>query len=228
MNTQAQLLAEKLASLLQQKADPAKAPAMEAYLRHQFRFFGISSPDRREVIASLKPLMKKLDPESASQFVKCCWEHPNREMQYAGMELFSLFATNTDADPIATCELLITHKSWWDTVDYLAPNLAGGWFKAHPEEIIPITGRWMDSGNVWLQRSCLLFQLKFKDKLDFELLSSFIVRLRTHPDFFIRKAIGWSLRSYARQNSEAVKQFVDATPLHPLSRREALKHLVSD
>ncbi|PKP19846.1 MAG: DNA alkylation repair protein, partial [Bacteroidetes bacterium HGW-Bacteroidetes-22] len=85
-----------------------------------------------------------------------------------------------------------------------------------------------DSGHLWLQRSCLLFQLKHKDKLDFELLRSFITRLNTHPDFFIRKAIGWSLRSYARQNPEGVKQFVASTALSNLSRREALKHLADN
>lgn len=228
MNSQAQTLADQLASLLDRKANPAKAPAMEAYLRHQFRFFGVSSPDRREVIASLKPLLKKLDAETVARFVKLCWEHPNREMQYGGMELFALFATNPGASVIDTCEWIITHKSWWDTVDYIAPNIVGRWLKVHPDEIVPVTSRWIDSGNLWLQRSCLLFQLKYKTDLDFPLLSQFILQLNHHPDFFIRKAIGWSLRSYARQNSEAVKQFVDATPLHPLSRREALKHYTSD
>ncbi|HAQ64654.1 MAG TPA: DNA alkylation repair protein [Bacteroidales bacterium] len=228
MNNQAQQLVSELEALFQTKANPSKAPAMEAYLRNQFRSFGINSPDRCEIIRSLRPAFKKQPPAIAAQFALICWEHPMREMQYAGMDLYSAFAENPDANIIATCETLITHKSWWDTVDYIAPNIVGNWLKKYPADIRPVTDRWMDSGHLWLQRSCLLFQLKHKDKLDFELLRSFITRLNTHPDFFIRKAIGWSLRSYARQNPEGVKQFVASTALSNLSRREALKHLADN
>jgi 3-methyladenine DNA glycosylase AlkD len=46
-------------------------------------------------------------------------------------------------------------------------------------------------------------------------------------EFFIRKAIGWVLREYARTDSDWVRDFVDAhgERLSGLSRREALKHL---
>jgi len=44
-------------------------------------------------------------------------------------------------------------------------------------------------------------------------------------EFFINKATGWSLRQYARTDPKAVKKFVESTQLHPLSRREAMKHI---
>lgn len=225
MEKQAQQWVDELESSLRQKADTARAAASEAYLRHQFVFWGVSAPDRREIIANLRPAFKKIDPPVASEFVKLCWQLPAREMQHAGMELFVSFATHQQADVINTCGQLISHKSWWDTVDYIAPNIAGKWFQKHPEDISSVTGRWMKSGNLWLQRSCLLFQLKYKDQLDFGLLQSFILQLNTHPDFFIRKAIGWSLRNYARQNPEGVKAFVEKTAMASLSQREAMKHL---
>jgi len=46
-----------------------------------------------------------------------------------------------------------------------------------------------------------------------------------HPDFFIRKAIGWAVREYAYTDPDAVRKFVDQTELSGLSRREALKNL---
>lgn len=218
-------LTRELHEALQRVADASRAPAMEAYLRHQFAFLGVSSQARKEIVRLFRPKIKKLSPDEAARFAIHCWDQPHREMQYVAMELFANFAQNPDANTLNTCRHLITHKSWWDTVDYIAPNIAGKFWMKYPSNIQPVTTQWMDSGNLWLQRSCLLFQLKYKDKLDFDLLRSFIEPLTTHPDFFIRKAIGWSLRSYARHNSEAVKQFVNTTPLHPLSRREALKHL---
>ena len=46
-------------------------------------------------------------------------------------------------------------------------------------------------------------------------------------DFFLRKAIGWALRDYARTDPAWVRSFAETHELSPLSRREALKHLSS-
>ena len=45
-------------------------------------------------------------------------------------------------------------------------------------------------------------------------------------EFFIRKAIGWALREYAKTDKAAVKDFVgqNRESLSALSIREALKH----
>ena len=83
----------------------------------------------------------------------------------------------------------------------------------------------MDSGNFWLQRSCLLFQLKYKQATDEKLLFELCTQLSSEKEFFIRKAIGWALRQYARTAPERVRNFVVKTDLQPLSRKEALKHL---
>jgi 3-methyladenine DNA glycosylase AlkD len=46
-------------------------------------------------------------------------------------------------------------------------------------------------------------------------------------DFFIRKAIGWALRQYARTDPAWVRAYLASrnSRLSPLSRREAAKHL---
>jgi len=77
----------------------------------------------------------------------------------------------------------------------------------------------------WLRRAAILFQLNYKKETDFELLSEIILENLDSKEFFINKAIGWSLRQYARVDPRAVKKFVKSTSLHPLSRREAMKHL---
>ncbi len=67
--------------------------------------------------------------------------------------------------------------------------------------------------------------MNYKKETDFDLLCEIICENLDSKEFFINKAIGWSLRQYARVDPVAVKQFVQATPLNPLSRREAMKHL---
>jgi len=85
--------------------------------------------------------------------------------------------------------------------------------------------KWRASNNFWLRRTTILFQLNYKGETNFGLLCEIIRENLDSKEFFINKAIGWSLRQYARIDPKAVKKFVKSTPLHPLSRREAMKHL---
>ena len=122
-------------------------------------------------------------------------------------------------------EELITTKSWWDTVDILAIHVVGPILKAHPKEIRKWNKRWMTSDNLWLNRTAILFQLTWKEETDKELLFANIERHADHKDFFIRKAIGWSLRTLAETDPAAVKAFVRSHTLAPLSEREALRKI---
>ena len=120
-------------------------------------------------------------------------------------------------------EELITTKSWWDTVDGLAANQVGEHFQRYPELRGKCTKRWMASGNIWLQRTCLIFQLRYKKQTDFELMKSFIIPLAGSKEFFIRKAIGWALRQYSKFEPARVIDFVESQPMSHLSKKEALK-----
>jgi 3-methyladenine DNA glycosylase AlkD len=122
-------------------------------------------------------------------------------------------------------EWMITHNSWWDSVDSTNSHVIGKFFLQFPEYIKPTTSKWNKSSNIWLQRMSILFQLMYKDKTDTILLTKYIENCALEEDFFIRKAIGWALRAYAYKNKKWVIQFVKDHPmLSNLSKREALKH----
>jgi len=109
--------------------------------------------------------------------------------------------------------------------DLIAPSLVGYHFQEYPEERQDYINKWIHSGNIWLQRSCILFQLKYKNAVDTRLMASIILELSDHKEFFIRKAIGWMLREYSKTDPGWVVRFVQNHELSGLSRREALKWL---
>jgi 3-methyladenine DNA glycosylase AlkD len=78
---------------------------------------------------------------------------------------------------------------------------------------------------MWLTRTAILHQLAYKGRTDADRLFRYCASRADHPDFFIRKAIGWALREYAKTAPSDVQAFVAATSLSSLSRREALKNL---
>jgi 3-methyladenine DNA glycosylase AlkD len=153
------------------------------------------------------------------------WAMPEREYQYIATSLISRLENQLPSNFIKTLEHLLTHKSWWDTVDTLAGGTVGVHFRRFPAQREKYLAKWRKSENFWLRRTTLLFQLGYKKETDFDLMCELIRENLGSKEFFINKAIGWALRQYARTDPQAVKRFVKATPLHPLSRREAMKHL---
>ena len=204
-------------------ADPENAEGQKAYMRNQFDFLGIKSPIRKEIQQSF--LRKKNLPpkEELENIVKSLWDKPQREFQYFALELADKYTRQVEAEDIILFEWMVTHKSWWDTVDFVAPRLIGDYFKLFPDLRDKKVEAWLNSENRWLMRSALLFQLKYNAKLDTLFLEHVINSLLGSKEFFINKAIGWILRQYSKSHPQWVIDFVNRTNLDPLSRREALK-----
>ncbi|MBI5934540.1 MAG: DNA alkylation repair protein [Chloroflexi bacterium] len=214
-----------LISAFEQSANPAQAAPMKKYMRDQFEYLGIKSPQfkvlmKEHIAAHGLPPVDELD-----DIARELWGLPQREFQYAATSLIGRMEKTLPKGFASTFEYLLVHKSWWDTVDTLAGNPVGVHFQRFPDLREKSLTKWRKSENFWLRRTCILFQLNYKAETDFDLLCKIIRENLGSKEFFINKAIGWALRQYARTNPKAVKKFVKATELHPLSRREAMKHL---
>ena len=199
---------EGLQSMFHESRDEARALAMKKYMKGRFEYFGIPSPRRREII---KEFLKNSGFPGDEQFepvIYDCWTMPQREFQYFAMELAGRLVRKAELCRVDLYEYMAENKSWWDTVDYIASNLAGPHFRKFPDAIRPYTERWMASGNMWLQRTAILFQLKYKEQTDLVLLSEYIGRLQGSKEFFINKAIGWILREYSKTDANWVQAFV--------------------
>lgn len=206
-------------------SDPETAAGMRWYMRDQFDFCGIKTPLRKELFKSfLKenglPLLKDLP-----QVIDELWDLPEREFQYCAIELLLRFKKQLAPEHIPLMESMLMRKSWWDTVDGIAPNGVGAVFKKHPELIQPKTDEWIAGGNIWLQRSAILFQLKYGDETDLGLLFKTILHFKNSREFFIQKAMGWALREYAWRHPQIIQDFVFKNTLPALTKREALKNI---
>jgi len=166
------------------------------------------------------PPVEELDP-----IVRDLWALTQREFQYAATGLIGRLENQLPEDFIGTLEYLLVTKSWWDTVDTLSGHTVGTHFNRFPKTRRKTIARWRKSDNFWLRRATLLFQLGYKDETDFDLLRELICENLGSKEFFINKAIGWSLRQYSRIDEQGVRDFVASTSLHPLSAREALNWL---
>ena len=87
--------------------------------------------------------------------------------------------------------------------------------------------QWSLDEDFWLRRIAIDHQLMRKELTDTNLLAEVICNNFGQTEFFINKAIGWSLRNYSKVNPDWVRVFIDqhASQMAPLSIREARKYL---
>lgn len=215
---------DELVELYREHADPERSVAMQKYMKNKFSFLGIQRPVRNDLHSNFVRTFPT-DRSMLHWAVERLWELPQREFQYLAIDLLRSRKSVHDASTIALCEDLILSKSWWDSVDALATSVIGLYFLNIGNDTNRIM-RWSESGELWLIRTAIIVQLKHGKQTDARLLFDLIHKHRDHPDFFIRKAIGWALRQYAVTAPDAVRHFVAEHSLSPLSRREALRNLM--
>jgi 3-methyladenine DNA glycosylase AlkD len=207
-------------------ADPERAEGNRAYMRDQFPFLGIPTTKRRALSREVLAGLPAPSADELERIARACWELPEREYQYFAVDLLGRYARRLEPGFLDTVHHLVTTKSWWDTVDALASNVAGPIVAAHPEAVADMED-WLVDENMWLARTAIIHQLTYKEGTDTARLFRYCLARADHKDFFIRKAIGWALRQYAWTDPAAVREFVTAhaAELSPLSVREATKNL---
>lgn len=220
------VIIDELEKVLEANENPQYAEAMEAYMKNYFSFYGIKSKPRQELA---KPFVNKLIKNHKKDYweiAEILWDKEMREFHYICIEFLKRTHKEWSVDTINLFQWLVVNHSWWDTVDFIASNLVGKYIQIFYSEDYSIMDDWNKDENMWIIRTSLLFQLKYKDKLDWKLLQKYILKQDHSTEFFVRKAIGWVLREYSKINKDAVIQFVNNNPqLSGLSKREALKWL---
>ncbi len=215
---------EKLTTLFEEHRNEENAGPMKKYMKDHFPFLGMKSPLRKELEKQFFKETEILKDPFDKDFVTGLWEKDEREYHYTAITYIGKFIKKLPKDVIPFLEGLITTKSWWDSVDSIAP-LVGELARKYPEVIEETINRWSVDVNFWLRRSAILFQLKYKNQTNEALLYDYIVKNADSKEFFIQKAIGWALREHSKTNPESVKEFIEGNQLAPLSVREGSKYL---
>lgn len=207
-------------------AQTQRAAAQAAYMKDKFAFFGIAKPERARLEKELFKNNPMITEKELIDVLALLWQRNEREFQYSACELALRYKKLWTPDILPTFEQMIRTKSWWDTVDDIAANMLGMLIFEYPA-LIPQMDIWITDENMWIRRSALLFQLRWKAHTNADRLFTYCKQTMHEKEFFIRKAIGWVLREYSKTNPDAVRQFIDTHRPHlsGLSIREGSKYI---
>jgi 3-methyladenine DNA glycosylase AlkD len=215
---------ERIADRFEAARDPGAAEPMIAYMRHQFAFLGIPTKPREALMREALAGLARPGEDDLVDLTWAMWAREEREYQYAACGLLRRFQQVLTPAFIPTAEYAITTRAWWDTVDTLAQHVVGDIVRRH-RELESLMAEWLVSDDLWLARTSILHQGPWKADTDPDILFAACLTRAADTEFFLRKAIGWALRSYSHVDPAAVERFVhdhDAE-LSGLSKREALK-----
>ena len=225
-------LVEAIREALASSGDPERARAQQAYMKSAMPFRGLTSPELKALLRPVlaDPALRIGDRATWERAVRELWDGAtHREERYAATALTGHRAYRLwqDADTLPLYRHLVTTGAWWDLVDEVAANRVGPILLSHRETAMPVVRSWTTDDDLWLRRTSVICQLGARERTDVDLLRHAVEANLEDRSFWLRKAIGWALRQYARTDPGWVRDRVAEWDgrLSGLSRREALKHL---
>ena len=222
-------LVQEIRQALADHANPDKAEGMRAYMKSDMPYRGVQKPARIKICRAAfrrHPIPSK---DAWLDVVLDLWRNAEyREERYSALDLagakqyleFRVF------DTLPMFEEMVVTGAWWDYVDEVATHRLRELLENYPSELTPAMRSWSLDENMWKRRSSIICQINRKDQTDLALLFDCIDSNLSHPDFFIRKGIGWALRSLAWTDLPTVEDYVarNGDRISKLSAREALKN----
>ncbi len=214
----------KVIEEFRQAADSERAVGMAAYLKNQFPCFGIPMPERRAIGRELLQQSKQAAVPEVFAAANMLYLQPERECHYLAIDLLEQNYFRFTYEEFQLLYSLIDQHAWWDSVDALRKVLSL-WVKGNRQYLDEVMERLLAADSVWQRRTAITLQLMWKEQTDTAWLVRSILRNNDDPEFFIQKAIGWSLRDYAWTNPGWVRRFIAEHRLSKLAAREGGKHL---
>ena len=207
-------------------ANPVKASEMKQYMKNNFDFLGIQATQRRKVQKEwIKNVNQNLSVDLRFELIQFLWNLPEREFQLVAIDWVGTWNKSTwRPEIIEIFEWMLKNKSWWDSVDLIASHYVGAFLQMFPIAGSVFIDHCRESNNLWLNRTAILFQLKYKKDTNVTLLIAICHQFESNKAFFIQKAIGWALREFAKSYPNQIHDIVADLQLIGLAKREALKH----
>ncbi|MEV8095980.1 DNA alkylation repair protein [Kitasatospora sp. NPDC085879] len=227
-------LAAELTAELEGAVVPGRAEQEKAYLKSSLRHLGVPQPAMRAAVRGLLRRHPELDRPAVLALVEELWAPPVHESRSCAALLLEARAQLLVPADTALLERMLEQCGTWAHVDLIAPKAAGPLLLRYPETAAVLL-RWSRREELWVRRGGVLGHLPaLRSPEHFPVFFGDFGRLAdpllTDPRFFVRKALGWSLREGAKHHPEEVCDWLAGRlpRVSGLTLREALRPVPQD
>ncbi len=217
----------RIRSLLKASANNENAVAMQKYMKSEMPFRGVKSASNKEIVRIAINENPITSFDQYNEVITELWKAEYREERYAAIALARRYERFQTLESLPIYRMMIETGAWWDYVDGIACNLIGNLLRKYPLQMKSILHEWIMDSDLWIRRSAILSQNRFKSETDHQMLFHFCKICLHEKSFWIRKAIGWALRDYSKSEPDRVRDFVqsNSNKMSGLSKREASKYI---
>lgn len=200
----------QLRSLLRRKANPEHAAFHKNYHKSSKDFYGLYNKELTETFQTVFPRNEKLDRDEALPLALELWSSNWFEEQAAGLSLLARVLKQLTPKDLPMLKKIADECEGWAMLDYLATVHLGALALKYPEEVYPKVRKWTKSKHLWTRRAAILIHILpgRKKTLSEAYAWDTFTELLHEKEFFIRKAIGWTLRECAKHYPEKVFEYI--------------------
>jgi 3-methyladenine DNA glycosylase AlkD len=200
----------KLRSLFRQKASKEHATFHKNYHKSSKDFYGLYNRDLTEAFRAVFPRKVEMDCKEVIPLALQLWASNWFEEQAAGLSLLARMVKQLTPKDLPMLKKIADECEGWAMLDYLATLHLGMLALDYGEAIYSKVRKWTKSKHMWTRRAAILIHVlpARKKALNERYAWSTFEELLHEKEFFIRKAIGWTLRECSRYYPEKVFEFI--------------------
>lgn len=196
-------------TILTKLKNPQKAKREKAYLKSKYDFYGVSYIELDRIVKDFRKKNPTLEKNRLFKLVNKLWYSSYHEEKTLAIKLLKAYSSYLSLKDMSLIEEMLEESLGWDHVDEISCHLVYA-ILAKNKKAFEYLKKWSSSDNFWMRRASIISQiLLFRDgKGDKELFFEIARRLLCEKEFFIRKAIGWTLREMSKSDPIAVSKFL--------------------
>jgi 3-methyladenine DNA glycosylase AlkD len=200
----------RLRVLLKRAANSEHAAFHKNYQKSSKKFYGLRTKQITEIANSVFPKREKISKDESKKLTAELWASDWFEEQAIGLILLERIQSDLLPSDLPYLKKIIGQCEGWAMLDWIATRMLGTLAMNYPEEIYPKVRTWTKSKHLWTRRAAILIHVlpARKRKLNAGYALPTFAELLHEKEFFIRKAIGWTLREIAKYYPEVTFEFL--------------------
>ncbi|MBD3223875.1 MAG: hypothetical protein GF313_04050 [Caldithrix sp.] len=197
----------RIVNVLESQKDEKQAAIHKNYHKSDLQFMGWTTPQMRQLASHL--LQERSTPQSFFDLCDALWQQPIFETRMLVTILFEKrikqFFQAADFERFYP---LLRDCDGWALTDNLAIKGLGAFLFRFPRYHAHVDG-WKTDSHLWVRRAGILrFITPVRYKADWpSRMEAILIHHFAETDFFIRKAIGWTLREWSKLDPDRVRHF---------------------
>lgn len=200
----------------------------QQYLKSALVHLGVSVPALRREAKAFARAQPELTRAELRSFCDAAWATNVYDLRAFAVGVLESFQSLLNERDAAWLRRLVRESKTWALVDWLATKVLGPLVERSPA-VARALDRWACDPDFWVRRAALLalHDPILRGAGDFAHFERLSIPMLGEREFFVRKAIGWMLRSASKRRPDLTIAYLEryAAKMAGLTFKEATRHL---